>query len=88
MKQPVVVYTIDGVVYVMHPSPEALEHYTVKEIAEKDVPEGVPFAIAEYDDLPWHVPQEAWVVDEADCTDGCGGESNLFVRGPYAASED
>ena len=47
-------------------------------IAIKDVPYNKPFKIIDAADLPQDVPQEAWTVDEADLTDGVGGESNEF----------
>lgn len=36
-----------------------------------------PFKIMDASDLP-DTPQETWVVDDADLTDGFGGESNEF----------
>lgn len=38
-----------------------------------------PFKIVNVSELPQGIPQEAWVVDDADLTDGIGGESNEFV---------
>jgi hypothetical protein len=46
-------------------------------IATKDTPAGKPFKIINASELP-DAPQEAWLVDEADLTDGIGGESNEF----------
>ena len=50
---------------------------TIEEIAAKDVPTGLPYKIVDVADLP-DAPQETWDVDEADLTDGIGGESNEF----------
>ena len=36
-----------------------------------------PFKIVDVADLP-DAPQETWVVDDADLTDGIGGQSNEF----------
>jgi hypothetical protein len=47
-------------------------------IAIKDVPAGKPFKIINVSNLPLDTPQEAWVVNEADLTDGVGGESSEF----------
>ena len=69
--------TDDGTVAVVSPTKQALDNHTIEEIAVKDVPAGKPFAIVDAADLPSD-PQEAWVVDDADLTDGIGGESNEF----------
>ena len=66
-----------GGVSVIIPSPEALDAHGIMAIAIKDVPAGKPFKIVDAADLPTE-PQEAWVVNEADLTDGIGGESNEF----------
>jgi hypothetical protein len=75
----VIIYNQDnGIPAVVTPSPECLETHAIQEIAIKDVPAGKPFAIVNADDLPQDVPQEAWLVDESDLTDGIGGESDEF----------
>jgi hypothetical protein len=74
----VIIYVQDnGVPAVMTPTPECLETHKIHEIAIKDVPAGKKFKIVDAADLPTE-PQEAWVVNEADLTDGIGGESNEF----------
>jgi hypothetical protein len=75
----VIIYNQDnGIPAVVTPTPECLETHTILEIAVKDVPAGKKFKIIDAANLPKDVPQEAWVVDEADLTDGVGGESNEF----------
>jgi len=75
----VIIYNQDnGIPAVMTPAPEWLQTHTVQEIAIKDVPAGKPFKIIDASELPQDVPQEAWVVSDADLTDGVGGESNEF----------
>ena len=75
----VIIYNQDnGIPAVMTPTPECLQTHTILEIAVKDVPAGKRFKIVDAADLPTDVPQEAWTVDEADLTDGVGGESNEF----------
>ena len=75
----VIIYNQDnGIPAVVMPTEEALQNHTILEIAIKDVPAGKPFNIIEASELPADVPQEAWVIDEADLTDGIGGESNEF----------
>ena len=70
--------TDEGGVAVIIPTPEALTQHTIQEIAEKDVPAGKPFAIVDASELPDRSTRDAWTVDEADLTDGIGGESNEF----------
>ena len=75
----VIIYNQDnGTPAVMTPTPECLQTHSILEIAVKDVPAGKPFKIVDSSELPTDVPQEAWVVDDADLTDGVGSESNEF----------
>ena len=75
----VIIYNQDnGIPAVVMPTEEALQQHGIMAIAIKDVPAGKPFKIVDAADLPTDVPQEAWVVDEADLTDGVGGESSEF----------
>jgi hypothetical protein len=68
-----------GGVSVIIPSPEALEQHGIQAIAIKDVPAGKPFKIVDAADIPSdRSDRDAWTVDEADLTDGIGGESNEF----------
>jgi hypothetical protein len=68
-----------GGVSVIIPSPEALEQHSIQAIAIKDVPAGKPFKIVDAADIPSdRSDRDAWTVDEADLTDGIGGESNEF----------
>jgi hypothetical protein len=68
-----------GGVSVIIPTPEALEQHGVQAIAIKDVPAGKPFKIVDAADIPSdRSERDAWTVDEADLTDGIGGESNEF----------
>ena len=77
----IIIYIQDnGIPAVVSPTPECLETHSILEIAIKDVPAGKPFKIVDASELPTDVPQEAWVVDEADLTDGVGGESNEFPQ--------
>ena len=75
----VIIYNQDsGVPAVVMPTEEALQQHSIMAIAIKDVPAGKPFKIIDVELLPQDVPQEVWVVDEADLTDGIGGSSNEF----------
>ena len=63
----------NGGVSIVIPSPEALKHMTIDEIALKDVPTGLPFAIVEDSEVPTdRTFRDAWTVDEATLTDGVG----------------
>ena len=71
--------TDEGGVAVIIPSPEALEQHGIEAIAIKDVPAGKPFKIVDASAIPSDRSQrDAWTVDEAELTDGIGGESNEF----------
>ena len=70
--------TNEGGVAVIIPALECLQTHTIQEIAEKDVPAGKPFAIVDASELPDRSNRDAWTVDEADLTDGIGGQSNEF----------
>lgn len=74
----VIIYKQDsGIPAVIMPTPEALARYGIMAIAIKDVPAGKPFKIVDVSELP-NAPQEAWEVDDADLTDGVGGEHSTF----------
>ena len=75
-----IIYNQDnGVVAVIIPSPEALEQHSIQAIAIKDVPAGRKFKLVDAADIPSdRSDRDAWTVDEADLTDGIGGESNEF----------
>jgi len=69
----------NGVVAVIIPTPEALEQHGIQAIAIKDVPSGRKFKLVDAADIPSdRSDRDAWTIDEADLTDGIGGESNEF----------
>jgi hypothetical protein len=79
MNQRIIYPTDEGGVAVIIPTPEALEKYGIQAIAIKDVPAGKPFKIVDAADIPSdRSERDAWTVDEADLTDGVGGESSEF----------
>jgi hypothetical protein len=66
-----------GCVAVIMPAPACKR--SIKEIAEKDVPPGLPYKIVEDDAIPSDLTfRDAWEVDESLLTDGVGAESNEF----------
>lgn len=59
----VIMYKNDtGGISVIYPTPEALELFSIEEIAKKDVPMGVSFTILEKDTLPFdRFFRNAWI---------------------------
>jgi hypothetical protein len=83
MNQRIVYKTDEGGVAVIVPSDNALAEHTIEEIAEKDVPAGKPYKIVSVDDIPSdRTFRNAWEADEADLTDGVGGEHDMFITDP------
>jgi hypothetical protein len=75
--------TEDGGVAIIAPSPEALETYTIDDIAQKDVPSGVPYKIVNADDIPTDREfRNAWESDASTHTDGVGSDRDLFYDDP------
>tara|TARA_R100000773_G_C4218674_1_gene117156 strand:+ start:972 stop:1211 length:240 start_codon:yes stop_codon:yes gene_type:complete len=61
----------DGTVAIVSPSDNC--GLTVEEIAVKDVPKGFKFKIVPKSEIPSDTTfRNAWIVDEADLTDGVG----------------
>jgi hypothetical protein len=85
----VILYNQDnGIPAVMRPTLECLETHSIQEIAIKDVPAGKPFKIIDVSELPQDIPQEYWVIDDSELTDGIGGESNEFEPKPESEVQD
>lgn len=79
MNQRVIYKTEDGGVAVIVPAQECLEKYTIQQIAEKDVPEGLPYKIVDVSEIPSdRTFRNAWEVDESELTDGVGGSITSF----------
>jgi hypothetical protein len=63
--QRIIYRTEDGGVAVIVPAPEYLETHTIEELAEKDVPAGVPFKIVDVSDIPEdRTFRNAWEYEE------------------------
>jgi len=80
MSQVIIFKQDNGIPAVITPTQECLAKYGIQAIAQKDVPAGKHFKIidaSEFAELD-SIPQEAWEIDDADLTDGVGGESNEF----------
>ena len=60
-------------IVIVHPTEEALLIMTIEEIADKDVPTGVAYAIVEDSEIPTdRTFRNAWTIDEAILIDGVG----------------
>jgi len=83
MTQVVIYNQDDGMLAIMTPTKECLQSHTIQEIAEKDVPAGKRYKIVSADDIPSdRTFRNAWEADEADLTDGVGGEHDMFITDP------
>ena len=69
----------DNSIGIITPSSEALSFATIEQIAKKDVPHNLPYKIVEDDVIPTDREfRNAWTIDDAELTDGVGGELNTF----------
>lgn len=82
-----IVYQGDGnSVFIVFPAPDC--GLTIEQIALKDVPFGKPFKVIDVSDLPAdHTQRNAWVVDEADLTDGIGADYGAGSDKPFVMPE-
>lgn len=70
----------DNSVAVLIPALEALEFFTIEQLAEKDVPYGYPYKIVKAKDIPIdRAFRDAWEWDSSIIPDGFGGESDEFA---------
>ena len=70
---------LDNSIAIITPTKEALAIYSIEVIAKKDVPFNLPFKIVEDDVIPTDREfRNAWTIDDAELTDGVGGELNTF----------
>ena len=75
----------DESIAVIHPTSEALEFMTIEEIALKDVPTGLAFAIVNDSEIPTdRAFRDAWAIEDSLLTDGVGadygvGSANLLI---------
>ena len=62
-----------GGVSIIHPTEEALESLSIQDIAAKDVPKGIPYALVEDGEIPTdRTFRDAWVLDESTVWVGVG----------------
>lgn len=63
----------DESIAIIHPTSEALKFMTIEEIALKDVPTGLAFAIVNDSEIPTdRTFRDAWTIDETTLIDGVG----------------
>ena len=68
-----------GGVSILFPTEVCLQQYTINQIAEKDVPEGLPYNIIDVSELPEdRTFRNAWDIDESELTDGVGSSITSF----------
>jgi len=79
MEKRIIFKTEEGGVAIVIPAPECLQKYSIKEIADKDVPAGRPYKIVDVSEIPTdRTFRNAWDIDESELTDGVGSDSNEF----------
>ena len=79
MEKRIIFKTEEGGVAIVIPAPECLQKYSIKEIADKDVPAGRPYKIVDVSEIPTdRTFRNAWDIDESELTDGVGSDSNQF----------
>ena len=77
----IVFQNTDKTIGIITPSPEALSTYTIEQIANKDVPCGLPYKIVNTSDVPSdRTFRNAWELAEDTVFDGVGSESNEFPK--------
>lgn len=76
----VIIYKQDnGRMAVVRPTEQALAEFGLDAIALKDVPAGKPFKIIDAAEVPVdRAVRDAWVVDDAELTDGVGADWKSF----------
>jgi hypothetical protein len=72
MSDKCVIYQTENGLAVLHPNTEFLQTYTVQDVAQKDVPAGIPYKIISVSDLPTSTEFfGAWTADMSN-PDGYG----------------
>lgn len=71
----------DNSIGIIIPSQEVMSKYTLVQIANKDVPAGLPYKIVNTSDVPSdRTFRNAWELAEDTVFDGVGSESNEFPK--------
>ena len=73
MNKAIIYQNDEGGISIIHPAPNS--KLTIEQIAAKDVPTGKPYKIVDRSEIPTdRTFRNAWEVDEAELTDGIGGQ--------------
>ena len=83
MAKAVVYLDADNQPALLIPSNEALSRYTIEEIAEKDIPEGLSYKVIDTRHLPsgWH-GDSSWFNTIRSYGTGVGGTADVFRDNP------
>lgn len=81
--QRIIYKNTDETIAILIPAPDALTFATLEQIAEKDVPSGLPYWIVDESVIPTdRTARNQWRLDGTQgAPDGYGGESNEFPEG-------
>lgn len=81
----IIIFKNETGVCIIHPTPEALKLMTIEEIALKDVPTGLAFAIVDDSEIPTdRTFRDVWEVNSSTLIDGIGadygaGSENILI---------
>lgn len=65
--------SLEGIIAIITPAPNALETMTIEQIARKDVPTGLSYKIVDDDFIPTdRTFRDAWTISDEELTDGVG----------------
>lgn len=74
-----IIYKTDEGLAVIIPSDEALATKTIQEIADKDVPSGLPYKIVDVADIPSdRTFRNAWDIADSELSDGVGADRETY----------
>ena len=74
-----IIYKTDEGLAVIIPSDEALATRTIQEIADKDVPSGLPYKIVSVADIPSdRTFRNAWDIADSELSDGVGADRETY----------
>lgn len=78
-----IVYKEGDLLVVVTPTDASLANHTIDEIAEKDVPSGLPYRIVEDTDISSdRTFRDAWTIADSELTSGTGGPHDVFITDP------
>ena len=79
MSDKCIIYQIENGLAVVYPDANFLQKYTLQDVAQKDVPAGIPYKIISISDLPTDLKfRDAWTADMSN-PDGYGIGHHAWV---------